>query len=202
MKLTSMALSDLAAAWSSLTRPETLWQGLKELGTTYGLAAGTLAADWYDEARTDAGIDVSIVIEPAGEPTDGLWRWIASEALAGDPNTALGRMQGEMQRAVADAHRRTITDLSGRDPEATGWRRVGQGENCRFCNMLIARGAIYKAGKASRFAAHPHCNCLAEPAFEQGPAAPALPYSRSPRAASDRWRAANARRVREYLAKH
>lgn len=52
---------------------------------------------------------------------------------------------------------------------------------CRFCQMLAARGAVYKSSTA-RFAAHPYCDCTAEPVFNNmaiGPEASVLQYEAS-----------------------
>lgn len=198
--LASLAAVNLAKVWDQIAGSPDMGEAIEELTSPFSLAAGTLAADWYLDTREAAGIGGLFTAAPAAGPSSGLFRWIAEVAVEGDPDTALVRTEGSVQKVVANAHRDTITELSAIDPKASGWRRVGQGENCDFCNMLIARGAIYKSGRSSRFASHQHCNCLAEPAFQEGPAAPALPYSRSPRAVSDQWKAANAKRVREYIA--
>lgn len=197
-----MVVADLREIWQDIAQSSSLWQGLRELGSTYGLAAGGLAADWYDELRADANVGGKIVIDLAPMPSDGLFRWIADDAQSGDPATAFDRTQGEMQRMVANQHRSTITDLAGRDRYAAGWARVGSGDTCDFCRMLTARGAVYSAPTA-RFASHPNCHCLAAPKFGRAnDLAPALPYSKSPRQRSERWRKQNAKRTREWIAEN
>ncbi len=50
------------------------------------------------------------------------------------------------------------------DPEAAGWQRVGDGDSCGFCLMLISRGAVYTS-ESVKFGAHDWCNCQAGPSF-------------------------------------
>lgn len=222
IRLTGFAVGALATLWPSLRESE--WaEGMEEVVGTYGLAAGALATDWFEALREKAlakkraaaqpprrpgtpvrpsatPIRPQLDIEIARLPTAGLYRSIA-ESIQANPETALVRAQGEVQRAVANVHRDTITDLSSRDPNAAGWRRVGVGENCKFCQMLIGRGAVYKDATA-RFASHQNCNCVAEPAFSGGTTMPALPYTRSTRRMSDEQRARANARAREWMAAH
>jgi hypothetical protein len=93
--------------------------------------------------------------------------------------TALESVTGSVVRHVLDGGRTTVERSVEREPRFVGWRRVGVGANCRFCNMLIGRGEVYSAGTV-RFASHDHCNCGAEPA-SGGPPASALQYSASAR---------------------
>lgn len=71
---------------------------------------------------------------------------------------------GGLQRTIANQHRGTVTASSIADPKARGWRRVGSGVSCDFCQMLLGRGAVYIEETAD-FATHDHCNCSAEPDF-------------------------------------
>lgn len=223
IRLTGMAVGALALLWPRLREDE--WaEGIEEVASVYGAAAGTLASDWFEALREAAlarkrraqqpprpgtpQSSTSLIrqpfrIEPARLPTEGLYRSIA-ESIRVHPETALTNAQGEMQRIVANAHRDTITDLTARDPRAVGWSRVGQGETCDFCRMLISRGAVYRKGTA-RFAAHTNCNCLASPAFdnvrplEQVPTVAYVASAEKSRWSQRRKDAAN-KRVREYLA--
>ena len=53
------------------------------------------------------------------------------------------------------------------DPKADGWQRTGVGE-CKFCEMLIGRGAVYTEATGD-FGAHDDCHCSAVPAFKGRP---------------------------------
>lgn len=198
--ITGLATAALAQVWESLQSPGDVAAAMEDTSALYGLAAGTLAADWYESLRELAEVRGRIIAEPAQLPSGGLFRSIADNlAATGSPDTALQRAQGELQRVVANSHRDTITQLSGADRYAAGWRRVGDGDNCDFCRMLIGRGAVYKESTA-RFASHQHCNCMAAPAFDGGRAIGVMPYSQSTATRTERQRKAAARRVREFIA--
>lgn len=200
--LTGLASAALAQVWQSLQSPGDVATALEDTSGLYGLAAGTLAADWYEELRDAAEVRGRLIVEPAKLPSGGLFRSIADTlATTGTPETALTRAQGELQRVVANAHRDTVTQLAGADRYATGWRRVGDGANCDFCRMLIGRGAVYKQSTA-RFASHQHCNCMAAPAFDGGRSIGVMPYSQSTARRTEGQRRAAAKRVREYIAAH
>lgn len=205
--LTGLARRDLFALWQQLADlpPDQLGDALADLlpllGDRYGLAAATLAADWYDDLREASEVPGRFLAEPAALPDDAryqsLARWGVSPMFGANPEplAALGLVWGGMQRTIADAHRLTIVDNSIRDPQASGWKRVGVGE-CSFCALLISRGSVYQESTA-RFASHDNCRCSAVPAFNGDPV-PVNPYTPSTRSISDADRA----RVREYLRTH
>ena len=172
--LTTIAKRDLFALWGSLeglgateTR-DALSALLPDIGGRYGAAAAALAADWFDDLRDASGVGGRFLSEPA--PDVDIARW---ESLAGygvgplfgaspDRASALTLISGGLQRTIADRHRLTIVDNSIRDPEATGWKRVGVGTDCGFCRMLIDRGHVYTESSVT-FRSHDHCNCAASP---------------------------------------
>jgi hypothetical protein len=171
--LTGYAERDLDALWrqvaTAVQAREALMDVLPSLVATYGDAAGTLAADYYDDLRERKGAKrrfSAIVAElPNGGGTDELARWGVSPLFAGEPDwlSAKALVAGGLQRRIANVSRLTITQSSIQDPGARGWQRVGVGE-CDFCQMLLGRGAVYTEATAD-FASHDHCNCAAEPAF-------------------------------------
>lgn len=83
--------------------------------------------------------------------------------------SALSQLQRSASRHVQDGGRNTVQYTVENDDVATGWRRIGKGENCKFCNMLIGRGEVYNA-RTVKFASHDNCNCSVEPAFGGTPA--------------------------------
>lgn len=184
---------------------DALLEALPELVALYGSAAATLAADWYDELRDAAKVRRPFRAIPAELPdqgrTDALARWAVSPLFA----EVVGEQAGEaafslafggLQRIIANAGRETVTGSSIADPAADGWQRVGYGDNCEFCTLLIDRGSVYSSTTAD-FASHDNCNCAAMPAFG-GRERPVKPYTRTRRRISDADRA----RVREYLRTH
>lgn len=201
--LTRLANNDLAALWRQVTTAAQAKQALSDvlpaLIETYGAAAGTIAAQWYDEARDKAGVARRFEAIPA-EVVAGT---AGAEALAGyavgplfgaSPNFARGLTlaQGGLQRRIANVSRDTVIESSIADPSAGGWQRAGSGE-CAFCSLLISRGAVYSERSAD-FASHDHCSCCAVPAFGGEPL-PVKAYTPTDRRISD----ADRKRVREYL---
>jgi hypothetical protein len=201
-ELLRYAERDLAALWKQVSDAAqarvALMDVLPSLIETYGSAAATLAATWYDEARTKAAVAGSfeaIPIEPSDRGAHALVGWATQTAT--DMDTLQVLLMGGVQRRIADHMRDTIATSAVTDPQAKGWARAGQG-GCTsgFCDMLIARGAVYTEASAD-FAAHDHCQCYAVPAFDGEPR-PVKPYTPSLRNVSDADRA----RVRDYLRTH
>jgi hypothetical protein len=201
-QLLGFAKRDLAALWREVSDAAQARTALMDLlpaiVTTYGAAAATLAATWYDDAREKAAVRGSftaIPVEPGDRGAQALAGWASSQA------NDLGSMQtlilGGLQRRIADNVRGTIAGSSIADPSAHGWAREGSG-GCTsgFCDMLIARGAVYTEASAD-FASHDHCQCFAVPAFDGLPR-PVKPYTPSLRGSTEADRA----RTREYIASH
>lgn len=199
--LTTLANADLAALWRQVSTAAQAREALRDilpaLVETYGSAAATLAADWYDEARLKAGIGGSFTAIPAeiGDAgTDELARWGVDPLFKAEPDwvSAQSLIQGGLQRRIANVSRVTVAESSIADPSADGWQRTGSGE-CAFCAMLIGRGAVYSESTAD-FASHDHCNCAAVPAF-RGLPRPVKPYTPSDKNITD----ADRERVSAYL---
>lgn len=201
--LSTLAANDLRFIWADVSDAARVQEALSDLlpavVLTYGLAAGTVAADWYDDLRDQQNIDgrfSAIVADLDDLGTDELAGW-ATGPLYGEPDVERARtmVEGGLQRRIANAARLTVMGSSIEDPQALGWQRSASG-GCPFCSMLAARGAVYSKGSVD-FAAHDHCNCTAVPAFG-GRELPVQPYKPTSRNVSDADRA----RVREYLAEH
>lgn len=184
-----MATSDLRRGIATLTRAanrdldalmrevegavrtrEALMDLLPRLVDRYGLAAAALAADWYDDLRDQRGVPGRFEAEPVevGDTrTSQLARVAVNPLFSPSPNVAAALVlaQGGLQRRIANQARQTVMASSVRDPQARGWRRVGDGSTCEFCAMLLGRGAVYNESSVE-FQAHDHCGCGAEPAFD------------------------------------
>jgi hypothetical protein len=198
--LTTLARRDLNVIWRQVeTAAEAevaLNDVLPPLIETYGVAAGTLAADWYDELRDAEDVGGSFTAIPADIADVGAFALVGwAVATATDLASLESLIDGGMQRRIADFSRDTITESSIADPKAQGWERVGSGE-CAFCSMLIGRGVVYSEASAD-FASHDHCQCSAAPVFS-GESRPVKPYTPTSRDITDADRA----RVREYLRTH
>lgn len=195
LSLVTLAMRDLEALLRSADAQAVtaLRDVLPALIDTYGAAAATLAADWYDDVREEAGVPqrfTAIPVEIADAGAQALIGWAVSEAT--DDASFRALIQGGTQRRIVNYSRGTITGTAVADPSAQGWQRVGIGE-CEFCDMLIGRGAVYSKATVD-FGAHDNCNCQAAPAFTGQPT-PVKPYTPSLRNASDADRA----RVRDWI---
>lgn len=174
-ELTRLAQADLQVLWRKVktaTRGrDLLLDVLPQLVDVYGSAAATLGADWYEELREEAAVRGRFRAVVADLPDRGrmetLARWAVGPLFAAESDfaTAYTKAAGGLQRIIADASRYTVAKSSVADPRARGWQRIGGGESCEFCDMLISRGAIYSEASAE-FESHDHCNCAAEPVFD------------------------------------
>lgn len=203
-ELVRLAQTDLRVLWQQIADAriarELLADILPELLDVYGSAAGTLAADWYDELREELEIRGrfrAIVAElpPAGQ-TSALAGWAVEDLFSAEPDwvAALTKAEGGLQRLIADVGRGTVTTSSIADPQATGWQRSASG-GCGFCQMLASRGAVYSE-RSVRFGAHDNCRCTAVPAFTGRPV-PVEPYKPSERDITDADRARTRQWMRE-----
>lgn len=179
---------------------------------TFAEAAALLAGQGFDRSAGVASRYYSLFrrVEgvPGAPPAAGPAPRPSAEALAGElrgaslkgiivarragltPDLAkargLIRVVGALSKLVLTGGRRTLTDLTTRDPVAIGFGRVTSGDPCAFCRMLASRGAVYKTEKSADFESHDGCGCSAEPLFRGGrPPEQAAEYARE-------WQAAQA----------
>lgn len=210
--LTRLAEADLRRLWIRIANqpPDAVRDALMDvlplLADEYGTAASVMAADWYDDVRAAAEAAGLFQAQPVPPPTsarfEALARWGVDPLFAATPaaDVALTRISGGMQRTIADMYRETVVQSSLLDPAALGWRRVGQGDNCGFCNMLIGRGDVYSQ-KGVAFKSHDHCNCIAAAVFQGEDVAYATDLQRrvSQRKVSDATRKKNNQRAYKYI---
>lgn len=179
--LVVLARRELEAFWASLdlTRPETARDALLEflpvLTETYGEAAATVAADWYDEVRAADGVRGGFVAEMAAtvppEQVQARTRYAAGHLFTEQPESMLGFLATEVvSKYVLQPGRDTIVRSAARDGAV--WARVPTGaETCAFCLMLASRGFVYEsegsAGSRSRF--HGDCDCAVVPDWSDDP---------------------------------
>jgi hypothetical protein len=182
--LTDRQDADVRRAWARIRQAvgldpirarNALAQVLPAIGDTYGSAASALAADIYDGGREAAGVRdrrgrrFRATAAPLADQGryDALAGWAVGPLFGSDPDpdAVASKLAGGMQRTTADAYRETITENTKRDPNAIGWRRIGHGNTCEFCRMLINRGAVYTE-ETAKFRAHDNCKCTAAAAFK------------------------------------
>lgn len=179
-----------------------LLDSVPEVVGYYAEGSAALAADFYDEARADAGAagrfsSELVLVDRTVKIRRGV-AW-ASEPLAVDDEAlAIARLTDVLRGEVARPYRDTIIGNRRADPQAAGWKRVASGSACSFCRMLAARGAIYREASVD-FAAHNNCGCTAAPVFRgdmEGPEASVMQYMASRRRKTPAQRA----QLRDYLA--
>lgn len=146
---------------------EALYDLLPQVVDQYTLAAGAVAADWYDNLRNRGDQPTTFRAVTADIRDHGVQALIGwSAAVSTDDTTFWSNLKGGIQRRIANGARQSVMQSAIADPAAHGWHRVGVGENCDFCNMLIGRGDVYTVATV-KFRSHDRCNCLAAPAFEE-----------------------------------
>ena len=175
--LTALARRDLAAFWALVQDwpveqiRDALMDVLPALGDQYGDAAAELAASYFETARERADARGSFTPVLAERPQRARWealsRWGVDPLFSATPDaqTALTLIAGGLQRSIADQHRRTIVGSSLADPQASGWRRVGVGDSCGFCRMLIGRHDAVYTEASVQFKSHDNCRCVASPSW-------------------------------------
>ena len=189
---------------------DALTEVLPPLCEKYGLAAGTLAADWYDSLRlqqnlTAAGaFRASPVDLPDARRYESLAGWGVGPLFRADPDpvAAQSLIAGGLQRIIADQHRLTIVHATMEDPRASGWMRVGDASACGFCRMLIDRGGVY-GNDTVTFRSHDDCGCGAAPSWD--PSAVFVsdePFQQSQKKRSAETRAKDNARARKYIAEN
>ncbi|WP_336628435.1 MULTISPECIES: VG15 protein [unclassified Microbacterium] len=132
-------------------------------------------ADTYMRAIKDlAGLDAPVLVPvealPAGRieaslsaaSSKALARASATTDNAEDLALAKEAMLGSAKRQIINASRARVIESTRRDPQLGRRARVGDGNPCAFCSMLISRGPVYSAISA-HFAAHDKCGCNARP---------------------------------------
>ena len=184
--LTTLAIAELVKFWRS--RPEDpraaaslARELLNDTSATYGLAAGAMAADWYEELRAEAGAAAAFA---AGveTPGDTAVQDVAGWGLAPmfnadvpDADAALSRLSGGLQMLVADADRLTIITNARRDPMDVRYARHASANACAFCAMVATRQAVYRSEDTAGSKYHRSCRCIAFPVWP-GQEVPEAPY--------------------------
>ena len=156
--LSAVPLDDSAAV------ADAIYTHVPLIADRYGLAAGALAADWYEEMREAAEVRGTFAPILGELPGQGRWGALANWAASKDDIEAL--VAGGLQRTILDVYRQTVMRSAISDPRADGWARFAGGGDgsCGFCMMLISRGAVYSKSTA-RFGSHDNCNCMAGPVW-------------------------------------
>lgn len=172
--LTGLALADLGVVWRDLRTPDDAKVALRDvvprLVAVYGAAAGSLAADWYDDLRDSRGVGRrfrAVVPEVPDAGADELAGFAVGPLYQAesDWDRALVLAGGGVQLRIANVSRATVLGSVREDPRGSGWQRVGGGsETCDWCAERI--GAVYPASSAGHFGAHDNDQCAALPLWD------------------------------------
>lgn len=165
--LTAEAESDIRIVWREVKTPgasrAALLDILPALIDQYGIAASTLAAEFYDDYRIEAQVGGSFTASPAviaKTGTEQLVGWSLTQAR--DMTAFQTLLLGGVQRRILNFSRSTMADSSLADPKASGWVRVGVGE-CEWCQQYLD-GEV-RTVPGYDFPAHDWCKCDAVPAL-------------------------------------
>lgn len=209
--LIELLLADLDPIWRTLDPSDArgvqdvLYPTLDDLVALYGPAAAELGAGWYEDMREAAGAPGAFRalpgVAPDAEATRVLTRWGTGPLFSAQPDIAATQalVEGGLQKLVADQDRASVFRSINADSTARGWSRQTTGKSCPFCIFIAARGTVYSA-ETARFSSHNSCDCVAVPAFGDGPVVAALPYTPSSKFRTQAARDANNARLRAALA--
>lgn len=170
--IAALAAQQLAQLWpqvdwsspDAVTAVQTVYRAIV---TKYGQAAASVAARFYDDTRTQAGVRGQFRATPADPIPQAVLDRVVQSAFLGNPavdtagKPALdttsdlpveervpARLDNAVQRHVIQPSRDTIVENAGRDPAKPRWVRVPQGPNpCAFCIMLASRDEARVMGK-------------------------------------------------------
>jgi hypothetical protein len=152
----------------------------------YARTSSSLAADFYDAQREQAGVSgvftVPVADPPPTEQTEASLRWATKDLWPRDPEDpkttdaqrepvetrlvqAEKKAEQVAQKLVTDTGRGTVREAVRQDRQATAWARSAARGACAFCKLLAARGAVYKQDTAD-FRAHDGCHCGVVPVFK------------------------------------
>lgn len=177
--IAALAVRDLERFWATLnlSSPEAARDALLAfvpvLTATYGEAAATIAADWYDERRRTARLRSRFRAQLAETVPEEVVakdvRFAAGHLWSDTPVAALGLLTLMVAKHALQPGRDTVAQATRRDPARVRWARVPSGaKTCAFCLDRASMGFTYTS-QASALEFHGGCDCVAVPSFEESP---------------------------------
>lgn len=182
-RIVAMARADLTAFFRTLdpSEPDALVAALMEftpaLVREYGDLAAAVAAEWYEELRSQhpalSPYSAQLASPQASPAVQGSVGYATAD-VASDPK-ALTKLLGALQRHISYSTRETIRRNVAGDPARPRYARVPTGaRTCAFCEMLASRGFVYaseaSAGDRARDGFgddfHDDCDCQVVPEFD------------------------------------
>lgn len=147
---------------------------LRELGTTYGQAAGNAAYALREAAAQAVGIELSAVVydyAPEIESVTKTAHYQAGKLAYGDVNGFKDEISDAARYYAERGANQTMTELGKADGKKLGKRvrfaRVPTGATtCQYCCMLASRGFVYHSELTALNANHRHCDCRIVEGFD------------------------------------
>ena len=168
--------------WESLealdtdTLRETLLELYPRLVEEHAEMAASAAIEWYEDARTAAGISAQYSPEiPANLIDYPKTTRVIEEAIATIEQRgraiAVKILQQRAKQLVTSAGRETGASLARRDPSKPRYARVPTGATtCAWCLMWAGRGFVYKSEETAQFTrSHADCDCQIVPSWSDKP---------------------------------
>jgi hypothetical protein len=173
-------LGDVDRSWEAVRR------AIGALVRDQRRASADFGALYYRQARTAAGLPAAPAL---GRPrplsperleksldSAGLGVYYRSIRLNLPPEVARDRMvvavSGAATRLALEGGRDVVENSVREDEDALGWARVGDGDSCAWCLMLISRGSVYRSAQSAGSVAaggelyHDHDGCQVVPIFD------------------------------------
>lgn len=149
---------------------------LPELLAAFGDVAATVAADYFDELRsqtqTSALFTALLADAASSEQIQRTAGWALADLFAEtpDPTGSLDKIAQVIQRLTLQPARQTIAVSAAEDPDRPRWARVPTGDKtCAFCLVMASRGAVYlteESAGAGMTAFHGDCDCVPTPTWD------------------------------------
>jgi hypothetical protein len=163
--LSTLALADLADFWQALdvaADPKVVAQEVRsftpELAAVYATATTTVAADWYDDLRTEAvaavGFAASLLDPPSTDEIQDQLGYVLAPLFNGAapeiaPAETFGHLSSLIEDVVTTADRQTVRANMAADRESPRYARHASANACAFCAMLATRGAEYRTEESA-----------------------------------------------------
>lgn len=171
----------------------------------YGMAAGSLAAEWYDlnrELLKVSGQWSGAMLQQPNVDTGPMVGGVIQSFITTE--SILSELQAGMDLRVRQAAQGTIMDSVLRDPQARGWGRVASRGCCSYCALLASRGGVYRTRQTATFCPHTHCHCQALPLWKSDPTGEAMRSREDTiatrRSLTDKQRASQNAQARQWIA--
>lgn len=164
--LSTLTVSQLVALFRQYQNtpnfPQLLKSALPQIVLPHAHAAATVTAQWYNELNPTSSFTATPTVTLPADQLDKTVNWALH---APGTATPLDRLAGSTKRMVFDASRDTVTGNAAK--QRIKYARYASANACAFCQLLAARGAVYKsedsAGVGHKFHDHDRCVVVAVP---------------------------------------